>query len=96
MGTLVPMVMILGVMWFLVLRPQQKRLADHKAMISNIRRGDTVVLSGGIIGRVVKAGEEAEISVEIAENTRVRVLKAQVSEVRAKGEPVKEKANDNS
>ena len=77
--------------WFLILRPQQQRFKKHQQMVSSIKRGDGVVLSSGIIGKVVRV-EEAEVQVEIAPNTNVRVVKGMIGEVRAKGEPVA--AND--
>jgi len=64
----------------------------HREMVANIRRGDTVVTAGGIIGKVTKVKEDGEVEVEIADNTRVRVVKGTVTEVRVKGEPVKESA----
>jgi preprotein translocase subunit YajC len=86
----VPFVLIFVIMYFLILRPQQKRARQHQDMIKNVRRGDTVVTSGGILGRVSKVTDEAsEIEVEIAEGVRVKVLRSMISDVRAKGEPVK-------
>ena len=87
-----PLVLIFVVFYFLLLRPQQQRAKAHREMVTNIRRGDTVVTSGGIIGKVTKVRDDNEIEVEIADNTRVRVVKGTVSEVRVKGEPVKEGA----
>ena len=84
---IVPTVLIIGIMYFLMIRPQQKRLKEHQAMVAGVRRGDTVVTSGGIIGKVTKV-EDQELQVEIAEGVRVRVLRGTLSEVRAKGEPV--------
>ena len=78
------------IFWFLILRPQQKRAKAHQEMIANVRRGDTVVTSGGLIGKVTKATDDAEIEVEIATDTRVRLVRGMIVEVRAKGEPVKE------
>ena len=89
---ILPIVLMFVVFYLLLLRPQQQRVKQHKEMVSNIRRGDTVITSGGIIGKVTKVRDENEIEVEIAENTRVRVLKGTVTEVRVKGEPVKESA----
>ena len=78
-------------MYFMVLRPQQKRAKDQADLIKNIRRGDTVITTGGLIGRVTKVVDDAnELEMEIAANVRVRVARPMVSEVRAKGEPVKE------
>ena len=82
---LVPTILIIGIMYFLMIRPQQKRMKDHKEMIAGIRRGDTVVTSGGIIGKVNKV-EEHELQVEIADGVRIKILRSTVSEVRGKGE----------
>jgi preprotein translocase subunit YajC len=82
---IVPTVLIIGIMYFLMIRPQQKRLKEHQAMIAAIRRGDTVVTSGGILGKVTKVDDQ-ELQVEIAEGVRVKVVRATVSEVRGKGE----------
>ena len=87
---LAPFAIILVIMYFLILRPQQKRAKAQQEMITNIRRGDTVITSGGIIGKVTKATDDAEIEVEIATDTRVRLVRGMIVEVRAKGEPVKE------
>ena len=89
---LVPILLMFVIFYLLLLRPQQQRAKVHREMVANLRRGDTVVTSGGIVGKVTKVRDEAEIEVEIAENTRVRVIKATVAEVRTKGEPVKESA----
>ncbi|RTL61926.1 MAG: preprotein translocase subunit YajC [Hyphomicrobiales bacterium] len=89
---IVPILLMFVIFYFLLLRPQQQRVKQHREMVANLRRGDTVVTSGGIIGKVTKVRDEAEIEVEIAENTRVRVIKSTVSEVRAKGEAAKEPA----
>jgi preprotein translocase subunit YajC len=87
---LVPFVLIFVIMWFLIIRPQQRRAKEHQELIRNVRRGDTVVTSGGIIGKVAKVADEAaDIEVEIADGVRVKVVRAMISEVRAKGEPVK-------
>ncbi len=86
---LLPFVFIFVIMYVLIIRPQQKRMKELKTMIENIRRGDTVVTSGGLIGKVAKV-EDNEIQVDLAENTRVRIVKSMVVEVRAKGEPVTE------
>jgi preprotein translocase subunit YajC len=87
------MVLILVIMYFLVLRPQQKRVKQHQEMIKNIRRGDTVVTSGGVIGKVTKVIDDDQIEVEIANEVRVRQVRGMVSDVRAKGEPAKEDAS---
>jgi preprotein translocase subunit YajC len=89
---ILPLVMIMGVFWFLLIRPQQKRLKDHQELVKNVRRGDTVVTGGGIVGKVHKVVDDNEIILEIAENVRIRVVKSSISEVRTRGEPVKEEA----
>jgi preprotein translocase subunit YajC len=85
-----PFGIILVIMYFLILRPQQKRAKAHQDMITNVRRGDTIVTAGGIVGKVTKVTDEPEIEVEIAPNVRVRILRAMVSDVRTKGQPVTE------
>ncbi len=94
---LIPTMLIIGIMYFLMIRPQQKRLKDHQALIAAIRRGDTIVTSGGIIGKVSKV-EEQEVQVEIAEGVKVKILRSTISEVRGKGEgattPAKAKDKD--
>ena len=87
--SLVPFVLIFVIMWFLIIRPQQKRVKSHQELIKNVRRGDTVVTSGGLIAKVSKVVDDTEIEAEIADGVRVRILKGMVSDVRAKGEPVK-------
>ena len=86
-----PILLIFVIMYFLILRPQRQKAKMHQELVANLRRGDTVVTSGGLIGKVAKV-EDAEISVELAEGVRVRVVRSSISEVRAKGEPVKEGA----
>jgi len=82
-----PMVLIFGVMYFLLIRPQQKKAKEHQSTIAGIRKGDRVVTSGGIIGIVHKVDNDAEVTVEIAENVRVRVLRATIASIVAKTEP---------
>lgn len=90
--SLLPFVLIFVVMYFLVMRPQQQRAKAHREMVKNVRRGDTVITSGGLIGRIAKVVDENEVQVEIADNVRVRIARAMITEVRTKGEPVKEVA----
>ncbi|HWU27144.1 MAG TPA: preprotein translocase subunit YajC [Rhizomicrobium sp.] len=84
---LVPLVGIFAIMYFLVIRPQQQRMKQLKDMVDNVRRGDTVVTAGGIVGRVTKAPQkdDFEITVEIADNVQVRVVRSTLAEVRSKG-----------
>ena len=91
LGSLLPILLLLPLFYFLLIRPQQRRLKAHQAMIGAVKRGDTVVLSSGIIGKVVRV-EDAEVQLEVAPNTNVRVVKGMIGEVRTKGEPVA--AND--
>jgi preprotein translocase subunit YajC len=85
----VPFALILVIMYFLILRPQQKRAKEHADLVKNLRRGDSVITSGGLIGKVTKIVDDAEIELEVAPNVRVRVVRALITDVRAKGEPVK-------
>ena len=87
--SLLPFVLIFVIMYFLILRPQQKRVKMHQEMVKNVRRGDTVVTNGGLIGKVTKVIDDDQIEIEIADEVRIRQLRAMLSEVRAKGEPVK-------
>jgi preprotein translocase subunit YajC len=83
-----PLVLIFVVFYFLLIRPQQKRAKDHKIMLSALRRGDRVVTGGGIIGTVAKVIGDDEVTVDIAEGTRVRVLRSTITTVLARTEPV--------
>lgn len=89
---LVPILLMFVIFYFLLLRPQQQRQKRHQEMIGAVKRGDTVITTGGIIGLVTKVKDETEIEVEIAKDVRVRVLRGMISDVRVKGEPVKEQA----
>jgi len=89
---LLPFVAIFVIMYFLILRPQQKRVQQHQEMVKNLRRGDNVVTSGGTLGKVTKVVDDDQIEIEIADGVRVRQMKSMVSEVRTKGEPVKDEA----
>ncbi|WP_281018534.1 MULTISPECIES: preprotein translocase subunit YajC [unclassified Minwuia] len=86
-SAILPLVLIFGVFYFLLIRPQQKKMKEHRSMVENVRRGDTVVTGGGIIGRVTKVKDEATIQVEISENVRIDVVKGTLTEVRTKSQP---------
>jgi preprotein translocase subunit YajC len=88
--SLLPFILIFVIMYFLILRPQQKRAKQHQELVKNVRRGDTVITSGGLIGKVTKVIDDEQLEVELAEDVRVRQVRSMVSDVRAKGEPVKE------
>ena len=92
LGMFIPFVLIIVMMYFLILRPQQKRVKEHNELVKNLRRGDTVVTSGGLVGKVTKVVDDEQIEVEIADGVRVRQVRSMVSNVRAKGEPVKDDA----
>jgi preprotein translocase subunit YajC len=87
-----PFGLIFIIMYFLVLRPQTKKAKDHAELIKNVRRGDNIVTSGGLIGKVTKVIDDAEVEIEIAPNVRVRVARPMIADVRSKAEPVKEQA----
>ncbi|WP_207478548.1 preprotein translocase subunit YajC [Arenibaculum pallidiluteum] len=87
-ASFLPLVLIFIVFYFLLIRPQQKRMKEHRTMLDALRRGDRVVTGGGIIGTVTKADAD-EVTVEIAENVRVRVLKSTITSILQKTEPVK-------
>jgi preprotein translocase subunit YajC len=84
-----PIILIFVIMYFLILRPQRMKARAHQEMVANVRRGDTVVTTGGLIGKVAKV-DEGELQVELAEGVRVRIVRSMVSDVRAKSEPVKD------
>ena len=88
--SIAPLIFIFAIMYFLMIRPQQQRMKQHREMIANVRRGDTVVTAGGIVGRVAKVPqkEDPEITVEIADNIQVRVIKSTLTEIRARSQPV--------
>jgi preprotein translocase subunit YajC len=90
--SLMPLVLIIVIMYFLVLRPQQRRVKQHQEMVKALRRGDTVVTNGGLVGKVTKVVDDDQIEVEIADGVRVRQMRGMVADVRAKGEPVKDEA----
>lgn len=85
---LLPFVAIIGIMYFLVLRPQQQKIKAHQALVAAVKRGDVIVTGGGIVGKVVKVMDNDEVLVEIAEEVRIRVVKGTIAEVRSKTEPV--------
>jgi preprotein translocase subunit YajC len=90
--SLLPFVLIFVIMYFLILRPQQKRVKQHAEMVKNVRRGDTVVTSGGLVGKVTKVIDDDQVEVEVATDVRVRQMRSMIADVRAKGEPVKEES----
>jgi preprotein translocase subunit YajC len=85
-----PFVIIFVIMYFLILRPQQQRAKEQRNLVKGAKRGDVVVTSGGLIGKIVKATDDAEVEIEIAPNVRVRLVRSGIADVRTRGEPVKE------
>ena len=86
-ASFLPLVLIFAIMYFLLIRPQQKKMKDMKAMVDALRRGDQVLTQGGIIGKVHKVGDDGVLEVEIADGIRVKVLKHTIAQVMNKTEP---------
>lgn len=88
--SLIPLILIFGIMYFLLIRPQQKKLKEHQLMVEALRRGDQVITQGGIMGKVVKVKDDAgEVEVEIATGVTVRVIRSTIATVVSKTEPAK-------
>ncbi|MGH1465816.1 MAG: preprotein translocase subunit YajC [Cognatishimia sp.] len=85
----IPLILIFAIMYFLLIRPQQKKAKEHTAMVAAVRRGDEVVTQGGLIGKVSKVKDGNEIEVELAEGVKVRVVQSTLAQVVSKTEPVK-------
>lgn len=85
--SLVPLLLIFAIMYFLLIRPQQKKLKEHKAMVEALRRGDQVITQGGLIGKVTKVKEGDEVEVEVAEGVKLRVVQSTIVSVINKTEP---------
>jgi preprotein translocase subunit YajC len=92
LGGLLPFLLIFVIMYFLILRPQQKRAKQHQEMVKNLRRGDNVITTGGLVGKVTKVVDDDQVEIEIADGVRVRQVKSMIADVRVKGEPVKDEA----
>lgn len=85
----IPLILIFAIMYFLLIRPQQKKVKEHKAMVDGLKRGDQVVTQGGLIGKVVKVKDDGELEVELAENVKVRVVQSTIATVVTRTEPAK-------
>lgn len=97
--TLLPLVLIFVVFYFLLIRPQQKKVKEHREMLSKLRRGDKIVTNGGIVGQIMKVVNENELDLEIADGVRVRVMRGMVSSVYARTEAADEEvkaSNENN
>jgi preprotein translocase subunit YajC len=88
----VPLILIFVIMYFLLIRPQQKKVKEHQAMIAALRRGDEIVTAGGLIGKISKVKDDTEVEVELTTGMKVRVVRATIATVRSKTEPAA--AND--
>ena len=91
--SLLPFALIFVIMYFLILRPQQRKVKEHNDLVKNIRRGDTVVTNGGLVGKVTKVVDDEQIEVEVADGVRIRQMRTMISGVRTKGEPAKDKGD---
>ncbi len=87
LGSFIPLILIFAIMYFLLIRPQQKKVKEHAAMVQAIRKGDQVVTSGGLIGKVTRVKEDNEIEVELSKGVTVRVVQSTISQVLNKTEP---------
>lgn len=83
----IPLILIFAIMWFLLIRPQQKKAKEHQAMVAALRRGDQVVTQGGLIGKVSKVKDDYEVEVELASDVKVRVVRSTIAQVLNKTEP---------
>jgi preprotein translocase subunit YajC len=89
---LLPLAAIFVIMYLLILRPQQKRAKQHQELVKNVRRGDVLITSGGLVGKVTKVVDDDQVEIEIADGVRVRQVRSMIADVRAKSEPVSDKA----
>ena len=88
-GQFLPLLPIFAIMYFLLIRPQQQKVKQHKAMVEAVKRGDRIVTQGGLIGKVSKVKDDYEVEVELAEGIKVRVVKATIATVTDRTEPAK-------
>ncbi|MDE0968556.1 MAG: preprotein translocase subunit YajC [Octadecabacter sp.] len=86
-GQFIPLILIFAIMYFLLIRPQQKKLKLHQSMVASLRRGDQVVTAGGLMGKVSKIKDETEVEVELTEGVKVRVVRSTITQVLNKTEP---------
>ncbi len=83
----IPIILIFAIMYFLMIRPQQKKIKQHLAMVAALRRGDQVITQGGLIGKVTKVKDDTELELELAEGVKVRVVRNTIAQVMNKTEP---------
>ena len=84
--SLIPLILIFAIMYFLLIRPQQKKVKEHKAMVEALRRGDSVVTQGGVVGKITKVKDDNEVEVEIADGVRIRVMRSTIAQLINKGD----------
>ena len=88
-GTFLPLILIFAVFYFLLIRPQQRKVKQHKEMLSNLKRGDKIITSGGIIGTINKVGNNRELSVQVSENVEIKIAPGMVADLYTSTEPEK-------
>lgn len=93
-GSILPLILIFVVFYFLLIRPQQRKQKQHREMLQNVHRGDDIVTNGGLVGRVIKVGRDDSMLVEIAPGVRVRVMRNMISEVVRRPEPAWDEDED--
>ena len=88
--SILPFLLIFVIMYFLIIRPQRTQMKKREEMLKNVRRGDQIITGGGIVGKVTKVIDDAELELEIADGVKVRLIRSLIADVRVKGEPAKE------
>ena len=83
-GAFLPLILIFGVFYILLIRPQQKRIKEHKAMVNALNRGDQVITAGGLVGKIERLLDDEKVEVQIAENVNVKIVKSTISQVLSK------------
>jgi len=86
-----PIILLIIIFWFFIFRPQQKRAKAHQEMLSSVRRGDVIVTTGGLVGKVIKVREDSDLDVEVSQGVKVKIVRTMIADIRTKPEPV----NDN-
>ena len=88
-GAFLPLILIFGVFYILLIRPQQKKVKAHREMLNNLRRGDKIITSGGIIGTVNKVADNRELQVQVSENVEIKIAPGMVADLYTSTEPEK-------
>ena len=92
-GTFLPLILIFAVFYFLLIRPQQRKVKQHKEMLSNLKRGDKIITSGGIIGTINKVSDNRELTVEVSENVEIKIAPGMVADLYSMPDVQKKKEN---